>query len=127
MPQVEMRAEPFQTVRWTGPEGEMEADAIVTFNAQAVGVSGGRGGIVNESATHVLTVFDHMDGLDSGQRFTVESEFRGIEHFTVLDFDPQPFGVTLYARREDRERVDPGATNDTPSAPDTSPTERVDP
>ena len=103
MPTIDARVEPFQTVLWSG----YEAECTVQFNAQSVGIGGGPKGTVAETATHVITVFDHWDDISEGQIVVLESEYRAPENMVVIDFAPTPVGVTLYARREDRKMVDP--------------------
>ena len=110
MPNIQPRVEVFRTLVWNG----VQADCVVVFNPQAVGISSGNRGMVSENVTHVLTVFDHLDGLTTGQQFQVESLFRPTDHMTVLDFDPQPFGVIVYARREIRVMVDPDTNQPSP-------------
>ena len=103
MPNIQPRVEPFRNLNWKG----MQAECVVVFNAQAMGIGGYARGMLTENVTHVVTVFDHLDGLATGDHFTVDSIFRPTDHMTVLDFDPQPFGVILYSRREIRVMVDP--------------------
>lgn len=105
---MEVRAEPFRTL--VTADGR-QADCVVEYNPLSQGVGRGANGIQTDSATHVITVFSHLDDFDGAEQFSVTSALYPTERFQVLNkgVDRQPFGVILYCRIEDRKMVAPRA------------------